>query len=297
MFLKLHATDDYINYLLTAEFRTTLDHNDYRNLQQYKRGLQGEGKFYNLIKDIKGIVCLWDLVLNINGEVQYDFLIISNKRIIHIDIKNYSGIYHYQDGNFQNESGYVHQGLISQLERAHTKLEQFVKHHNLDYQVFSRLLFINPNFRLDHYTGDKRIIFLHQLDTFLDYLRQETYSDIDIQTGHLLCNHHSPISRNRIHYYPYETMIKGVQCKQCGAIGTFVAQTQRIMMCSCGSQISKEAYILQAIDEITLLKTTPFKRKELNEYTKVNISTIKRYLKKYCNIVGNNKSSRYVKNE
>ncbi|MGV2875489.1 nuclease-related domain-containing protein [Macrococcus capreoli] len=115
MFLKLHAPDDYINYLLTAEFRTTLDHNDYRNLQQYKRGLQGERKFYNLIKDIKGIVCLWDLVLNINGEVQYDFLIISNKRIIHIDIKNYSGIYHYQDGNFQNESGYVHQGLISQL--------------------------------------------------------------------------------------------------------------------------------------------------------------------------------------
>ena len=46
--------------------------------------------------------------LGMFGTAQYDFLFIANDTVIHIDIKNYSGLYRFDNSNFIREQGYVH---------------------------------------------------------------------------------------------------------------------------------------------------------------------------------------------
>ncbi|WP_414739446.1 hypothetical protein [Macrococcoides bohemicum] len=42
------------------------------------------------------------------GTAQYDLLFVANDTVINIDIKNYSGLYRFDNGNFISEQGYVH---------------------------------------------------------------------------------------------------------------------------------------------------------------------------------------------
>lgn len=58
--------------------------------------------------DFEQLVRIWELTLDMFGTAQYDFLFIANDTVIHIDIKNYSGLYRFDNGNFINEQGYVH---------------------------------------------------------------------------------------------------------------------------------------------------------------------------------------------
>lgn len=298
MLLKKHQRTYYYDYLCRLNGRVVLETIDYQNLIKYLKVYEGEHIFFDYIKDFNSLVRIWDITLDVFGTAQYDFLLIANDTVIHIDIKNYSGNYRFDNGNFISEKGYVHQGLISQLERAHFKLEQFLKLNHFTYKVSSRILFINPEFQLQNYQGNSKIIFYNQLSEVLSYLESLTSNDQDLNLGMILVNHHTEKTYDRIHYYPYETIKKGVRCKQCNKINSYSEISQRIVICRCGYTISKHDYILEAIQDISMFKPEGFTRNELEKYTNINATTLKRYLQNYCVKIGSFKDAKYkIKSE
>ncbi|WP_414054694.1 nuclease-related domain-containing protein [Macrococcus equi] len=170
MLLKRHQRTFYYHYLCKINGRTLLEDIDYQNLKHYLLGFDGEYAFFESIKDFDDLVRIWDFTLDVFGTAQYDFLFIANNTVIHIDIKNYSGLYRFGNGNFISDKGYVHQGLISQLDRAHRKLEQFIHLHAYDYKVSSRILFINSEFKLKGYNGNEQNVFFNLIPEVVTYL-------------------------------------------------------------------------------------------------------------------------------
>ncbi|WP_419893282.1 nuclease-related domain-containing protein [Macrococcoides caseolyticum] len=172
---------------------------------------------------------MWDLTLDVFGTAQYDFLFVANDTVIHIDVKNYSGLYRFDNGNFISQKGYVHQGLLSQLDRAHRKLEQFIAHHKFDYKVSSRILFVNPEFKLQRYNSNEQIVFYNQMSDVLSYLKSLVSNEADLKLGLILVDNHIEKEYNRVFYYKYERMEKGVRCVQCDMFGMFFEKSQRTM--------------------------------------------------------------------
>lgn len=108
MLLKRHLRNFYYQYLCKINGRVILEDQDYQNLRNYLKGFEGEYAFFEYIIDFEQLVRIWDLTLDMFGTAQYDFLFIANDTVIHIDIKNYSGLYRFDNGNFISEQGYVH---------------------------------------------------------------------------------------------------------------------------------------------------------------------------------------------
>lgn len=293
MLLKRHQRTFYYHYLCKVNGRIVLEDIDCQNLKNYLRGFDGEYAFFECIKDFDDLVRIWDLTLDVFGTAQYDFLFVANELVIHIDIKNYSGLYRFDNGNFISQKGYVHQGLLSQLDRAHRKLEQFLAHHGFDYKVSSRILFVNPEFKLKGYNGNEQIVFFNQMADVISYLKTLVSTDADLQLGLLLVDHHVEKAYNRVHYYDYQRMEKGVRCVKCDTFGMFYEKSQRMMQCICGFEVGKKEYILEAIEDVSLFKNGNFTRKDLEEYIGVNQATLKRYLSKYCTKTGSTKNAKY----
>lgn len=298
LFLKKHVPDQYIQYLLAIDNRTMLLKKDFNNLKYYKMGFEGELNFYNKIKHLNNLYIIWDLTINLKGEAQYDFIFIANNKIIHIDVKNYTGLYAFENGNFISQQGYVHQGLISQLDRAHRKLELFVNQHRLNYKVISKILFINPSVNFNQIITDKRIITHKDVPNLVQDLSNFSTNEMDKIVSELLLKLNISEESERIHYYPYDQLIKGVRCKQCNGIGLFKQHSQRTLRCLCGHSMSKHDYISQAIQDISILKNMAFSTNELFEYTNIHRSTLKRHLKKHCYKLGTHRNALYyLKNE
>lgn len=293
MLLKRHYRTFYYHYLCRLNGRVIFEDLDYQNLKQYLKGFEGEYAFFEHIKDFEQLVRIWDLTLDVFGTAQYDYLFVANNTLIHIDIKNYTGLYRFDNGNYISQKGHVHQGLLSQLDRAHRKLEQFIKIHAFDYKVNSRILFVNPEFKLKGYNGNEQIVFFNQMNDVINYLKMLVSNDTDIKLGLLLVNHHVGKEYNRVHFYDYKRIEKGVKCIKCGSFGMFEEKSQRTMQCICGHEVGKKEYIIEAIEDVNLFKNGSFTRKELEEYTSVNPTTLKRYLRKYCEKKGSTKIANY----
>lgn len=293
MFLKLHEPNLYQKWLLTIEDRYNIDSSHYNALQQYKSGIEGETQFYELVRAFE-IPMIWDITLNLKGEAQYDFIFVVEKQIIHFDVKNYTGHYHYKNGNFISQKGYVHQGLISQLERAHQKLDQFIQRHQLKYKVKSMMLFINDTFILNGGHHDQRIILPPKINHVVPYLSRLSSTEEDLRVAELLLQCHQPSMHKDVPTLDYTTITKGVRCKQCGGIGLFKSETQRTMTCICGNKIRKSEYIHQAMADISILKHTHFTNAELSEYTGISPHTLKHHLNKKCSKTGTFKDAKYL---
>ncbi|WP_414055512.1 nuclease-related domain-containing protein [Macrococcus equi] len=293
MLLKRHQRTFYYHYLYKINGRTFLEDIDYQNLKHYLLGFDGEYAFFESIKDFDDLVRIWDITLDVFGTAQYDFLFIANNTVIHIDIKNYSGLYRFDNSNFISDKGYVHQGLITQLDRAHRKLEQFIHIHAYDYKISSRILFINSEFKLKGYNGHEQIVFFNQIPEVVTYLKSLVSNDDDLRLGLLLVENHVEKEYNRVHYYNYERIEKGVKCIKCGLFGMFQEKSQLMMQCICGHMVGKKDDVIEAIEDVSLFKNGSFTKKELEDYTGVNATTLKRYLRKYCEKLRHTKSAMY----
>lgn len=116
MFVKLRDLNNYERYLLEVKDRIQIDKYDSDKLFTLEKGILGEEYFYERIKDCEGGAKIWDLRLNIKGESQYDFIIVSNKKIVHIDTKYYEGKYNYNNGVFMSENNYVINNPLYRLD-------------------------------------------------------------------------------------------------------------------------------------------------------------------------------------
>ena len=288
MLIKRHTPSQYKRYLLSINGRIELNKNDLYELQQYQLGYEGELQFYERLLELD-ICFIWDFQCKQNGWFQNDFLILSRDKIIHIDVKNFTGIYHYEKGNLIKKGTSVYVDCFSQLNRAHMKLEHILNYLGKQYQVESKLLFINDTFRLNGFMQHEHVYYAHQLDELVSYLaRLPKYQRTDIKFAKQLIQHHeNDHPKEIIQYYPFEKMSGGIRCPKCNKIGMTAVTNSRYVRCDCGATISKKEAFMNMFNEALQIKNAPLKCSELVDFTGLPERTVQRYLTQYANRIGN----------
>ncbi|MCE4955739.1 nuclease-related domain-containing protein [Macrococcoides caseolyticum] len=295
MFIKLHEPNPYITYLLSVDGRITFHDNDRIYLYRYQLGLEGERIFYQQLKDIMEGVKLWDVTLDEHGQSQYDFLIVVNRVIYHIDIKNFSGSYAFKTDNFISSNGRNYKNIMSQLQAAHDRLERIVKQQGWPYEVVSRILFINPHFSITNYDGNPNIWFSNQLDPFIKNLQQNTTYKMDLIVAEQLLSLHRPFNYERIHYYPFEQMKPGIRCPRCRNIGKMkVPHNTHLIYCKCGHSYVKKEMLMEVCKELSIINKGKLTVRLVCMWSGIPERSVRRFLSTHFQAFGQNKGRYYM---
>ncbi|WP_414053163.1 nuclease-related domain-containing protein [Macrococcus equi] len=294
MFLKHHEPDNKIKYLMNVDGRCELTPDDSVTLYAYQMGYEGESYFYEMLNTVEGSIKLWDITLKESSKAQFDFLVIGGGWILHFDVKNYTGDYTYIDGLFKKDNGKVDQTIISQLKRADIILPQFLMKNGFNHQHESRIIFVNERFNLKNFNGDNAIKFAGQIPSIIEYLKQlGPPTDEDYRLAHALIQA-NVVEERRFPYYDYSLMKKGYRCPACRRFGKVeVVERLKYVTCMCGRKISKLDYITECAQQVWILKNAPFQIKEIAEWSKCELKTVQRALKKKCSYSGMNKGRSY----
>lgn len=294
MFIKVYDKSPYESYLVDVVDRIKLDDIDEAKKFTFYNGYIGEKQFYEEIKSCGGIKA-WNIRLNLSGEVQYDFFIIHEGYLIHIDVKNFSGRYTYRDNNFISESNYVIKDPISQLNSTHFKLKVFCEKHNLNYIVKSYVLFINETFTVSGFNGHSSILFRNDLQRIKASLVTEP-NQADIKAMELIVSYHLNKSKNeqRIHYYPFEQLKPGLKCPSCFSFLKKFESFERKIECSCGHKVSKKEAVHLGFETVRRLKNDAVKSSEIAAYTGVSESTIKQIMRNEYEYTGSTCGRKYI---
>lgn len=295
MFKKVHQPPDYTAYLLAAENRIPLNTVDQMTLTNYLKGCAGEEQYYQHALQFHGLH-FWNIALKNPGHAQYDFLHIHQQKLFHIDIKNYSGEVLMNGSQLITKSDYHYQDILTQLDRADYYLKKFVKQQGFNIEVISRILFINPDFLLKNYNNDPRILLPAQLPQLINYFTKETViSSEEFQLANKLIQHHQTVNpHERIVYYPFNDMRKGIRCPKCRQIGMKAPSKKQTIVCRCGYRCSKSDILKLSIDEMLMLKNAPLRRIEIEQWTGMNWRSILRVLNQHYEMHYQNKSTVYT---
>ncbi|MBS4209348.1 NERD domain-containing protein [Bacillus sp. FJAT-50079] len=227
----------------------------YLNLE---KGYQGEVKFAQLTRKLEceGYI-LHDLCLEYNHSLfQIDTLIISQKTIFPIEVKNYDGDYVYESREFRSHpSNQEIMNPLDQLKRSQTLLRSLLKSHGIHFQIESYVAFVNPEFTLYQAPVHAPIIFPSQLNVFMKKLNELPLKldDQHKKLANLLISLHqkeSPYAR--LPSYDASQLKKGITCNSCRSFEMSILDRELICVkCGCIEQF--ESAVLRIAEEIRLL--------------------------------------------
>lgn len=258
----------------------------YFNLE---KGYEGEKKFDILLEDLQEErYVLNDLLFEVNNSFfQIDTLIISQRAIHLIDIKNYEGDFRLDsDKLYSVISGKEYKNPADQLKRCTTLLRQLLQSIKYPSLIESHVIFINSEFTLYQTPLDAPFIFPTQLTRFLKELNQ---------TASILNDHHKKLAKKLLSLhqpknpfstlpkYHFDQLQKGIYCHQCYSFSMAI-QFHHFVCKSCGSIEKIEDAILRHTEEFNLL----FPEKKITTHniyewckTELHERTVRRILTKY----------------
>ncbi|TDM12091.1 nuclease-related domain-containing protein [Macrococcus lamae] len=294
MFVKLHEPNDYQKFLLAAEHRMNLNDHDYHKLFTYIKGFEGESYFYKLINDTE-CVKLWDISLDYRKGSQYDFLIFDKGTLYHFDVKNFTGSYQLVDRQFVSEKGNVHTDVVSQLSKAHHKLESFLKSQQIKYQLVSRVLFVNHDYRLSTDTIPKSVLLPHQVDEVVHYIQSiEPLQEHRAAAEKILAYHNNELVQERIHYYPFDNFKGGIRCGKCRRLSMIPDLKKKYICCTnCHHRVNNKTALCSLILEMSLLKNDSLSAAEVRKWSGMPLRTVQRMMSDSCHKQGQYKNMRY----
>jgi Nuclease-related domain len=266
-----------------------------------EKGLAGEIKFDLLTDKLLDDKCwiingLW--LKSGDSAFQIDKLMIFQKKIYLIDVKNYEGDYHYDDKGKFKKGDTIIRDPLNQLERAETLLLQLLQQYGFKITVESYLVYVNPEFTLYNAPQNDFVILPTQLNRFLKKLNSEYYK---LNQGHenlanLLVSLDlvdSPFATYP--EYSYDGLRKGI-FSSCHASTTQLSSNKAVCG-TCGAGEPLDVAILRGVYELKML--FPEMKITTNLVLDwcgggVNKKRINRVLSKNFTIVGHGKYSYYL---
>lgn len=299
--LKNRTSAKETEVLRLLHSRMALPENESRRFSNLTKGWEGEKRFEQFLEAMHSdVYVLHDICLEQNHSVfQMDTLLISEKVVWLIEIKNYEGEYVYDSGAFRILA--TNQEILNplyQLNRSVSLLRSLLTKMKMPIPVKGYLVFVNEEFTLFQAPVDMPIILPSQLKRFLNRLSQ-TPSSLNKQHSQLadhLLNMHLPNSPyERVPDYQYEQLQKGIVCLKCSR---FMSRKNiRTIMCkTCGFEEALDVSIIRNVNELKLLfpkmkVTTPL---VLDWCTIVDSKkTIRRVLAQNFVFTGDNKHRHY----
>ncbi|WP_042356557.1 nuclease-related domain-containing protein [Bacillus rubiinfantis] len=233
------------------------DQGDWNYYTRLEKGFEGELTFDKLTDKLQNdCVVIKGLLLEVNNsEFQIDTLIIFQRILYLIDVKNYEGDYYYEKGLFYRATGNINKDPLMQLNRCKTLFLQLLQQLDFHFSVEPLLVFVNPELTLMQAPRDFPIVFPTQLNRFLKKLEMipSRLNGVHRQLSERLIALHKEESSNmRLPAYDFQHLDKGVMCQECRCLST--AAKGKFLVCSkCGHQELVDSAVLRSVAEIRLL--------------------------------------------
>lgn len=273
---------------------------NYRNLT---KGYIGEQKFYKLLKKELSInhILLNGLILESNNtEFQIDHLLICQNKIYLFEIKNFEG-----DFYVQNENWYVAvtkkeiRNPLPQLQRSEFLLRNLIQSLAPNLEVYSYIVFVNPEFMLYQAPFHQSIIFPTQINRLIKKINSEpsSLSNIHNHLARQLINKNIDQSiYERLPKYEFNQLRKGIFCNKCARLlPTY--RYHKLKCENCGNEEITEDSIMRNIREFNILfPTKRITTSKIYEWCDVIPSkkTIRRILLKNLKLVHKRRHSYYL---
>ena len=301
MLLRGRSESDELKTLRILNMRMELKEKDKFHYWNLEKGYEGEVKFDLLAEKLQEErYILNDLLLEVNGSFfQIDTLIIS-QRIIHlIDVKNYEGDYYLEDDNlFKVSSKNEYKNPVIQLKRSESLLRQLLQKLKFNYPVEAYVVFINPEFTLFQAPMDLPIVLPTQVNRFMEKINKipTKLNEEHKRLAHLILSlHHTKNPFTILPPYDYDQLQKGIFSVSCQSF--LVSIENNYLVCGkCGGHEKIESAILRSVEEFKLLfpdrKVTT---ESIFDWCNIDISKkrIRRILKRNYLSYGKNNNTYY----
>lgn len=223
------------------------------------KGYEGEQKFFTLIKNelLTDSIPLFDLLLESGeSEFQIDNLLIFNRTINLIEVKNYEGDFFIKgDKWYAVASGKEIRNPLLQLKRSEFLLRQLLQQLGYNFSIEAYLVFVHQEFTLYQAPYDQSLILPTQLNRFMKKLNTipSTITKKHTKLAEQLAHRHIEKSaQERLPAYDYQQLEKGIVCNSCQDFLTVLNMTN--LRCRrCGHKESVEAAVMRTVAEFHLL--------------------------------------------
>jgi hypothetical protein len=266
-----------------------------------EKGLAGEVKFDLLTDEMLHKKCyiingLW--LKSGDSAFQIDKILIFQKIIHLIDVKNYEGDYYYDTNGRLRKIDKILNDPLGQLKRADTLFRQILQQNNIQFDIVSYLVFVNPEFTLYAPQNESVILptqvnrFLKKLNNEYSWLNQGHEKLADLLVSLDLVD--SPYATYPA--YEFGSLKKGLLCCKCHRLSTIV-RGDKLVCGDCGAEDPVDDAVLRGVRELVMLFpgmkiTTSLVYEWFGG--KLSRKTIRRNLLQNCESIGNTKY-RYFK--
>ncbi|MFD2830218.1 nuclease-related domain-containing protein [Corticicoccus populi] len=208
--------------------RTKLGDEENRELKYLSAGFQGEIDFDNILESFihdKNCIHIKDYRFNTRlnlhsfreggSEVQIDSLLISGNRIYTFEIKNYSRdlIFGADDWHYLNHD--VFKSPMTQVSRQNHELKLLLQKAPRNAEIFSSIVFINPNQTIYNLPHDKNILVRSNLKKFLTHHVQSNTFDLQPLMHHLERHQTAASIYDSKVRIDFDSLKPGVYCQDC----------------------------------------------------------------------------------
>ena len=299
MFLNSRGKSRDLLFYETLQQRCELTHVEKSWYKTFQKGYEGEC-LYDKIFDAVGhddVLIYRDLYLKIGASVtQYDSLVINDDGIVVNEIKNYTGEYKVEGGDWFRNGRQISEEPLAQLNRSVGKLIGLRNSVNGSFKIGGKLIFVSDDFYLQ--TDDNsiwgKIVVRMDLKRYLRSLRGGALGNKSQSTVRLLGERivENPYIENNV---DEKRLRKGLYCGPCGSFNLIKSRFH--LICSdCGSKESNETHLLRAMSDYQILfHGERMTRKSFSHFINEEIhwKAVSRALLKHCYINRNGVSTTY----
>lgn len=241
------------------------NHEDARKLKRLRAGAAGEevvADYLNKYGSSK-----WSLMQNFwldyFGTLECDGLLLTGRDLYVLEVKNYSGLYEYENGISKLNHRELSVNPIYQTQKATMKVRELVSSRFPNIKVHGVLIFvgIDSQIRIKSEGLDILIVQRHELKGLIESIAEEEVSGWS-NMGDLNDMVQFIQAHQTKNPYPVEPLTpedlaglqKGILCENCA--NSTVAVTKKFVKCKCGHIESREKATIRTICEYGVLNFT-----------------------------------------
>ncbi|MFC3420105.1 nuclease-related domain-containing protein [Salinicoccus hispanicus] len=300
MFLTEREKSQELDFHEVLERRTELGEGERKRLKMLRQGFHGE-QIYDRLWDEVGheqLLIFRDLWLKIeNATLQIDALIVGEDRLIVNEIKNYSGMYQYENGSWSVNGFQISEDPLAQASRTAGKLIRLKYGSSHPFEIDRKVTFINPHFNLtiDSDENEKHIVTRSMMKYYMRDIAQQHAGPGAAALSNTIrsCIIDDPMTPPEVEAGRIRT---GLYCGRCGSFGLSLEHF-RTRCTRCGHSETIEYQTVQAITDFAIL----FPGKSITKQNirwitggEVSVRRMERYLNKYCTLARRGKHSAYT---
>lgn len=287
-------------YYRALERRSRLSGNDARSLKVHEKGYAGECEYDRAFDEARhdSVFLFRDIYLQIDGQAaQYDCLIVSDDGITVNEIKNYSGLYRYENGKWHIGKSEVSEDALAQLSRAVGRLVRMRYEVNGAFDISGKVVFPNIEFRLDDRDEALRnkIVMRAGLRNYLMQFKNKHAGRVAEDIAETIKRYIIP-NPYLDKCADFDAIRKGLYCSECG--GFEMLNSKYHLVCGdCGCKETKETHIIRAISDYkALFLNEKLTKKRFLSFidNKISPRTAVRMLNKYCDRTWNGAFTYYT---